>query len=177
MATVNNLTLCAGTYPDAVGAGQDYAALKSAQREFDFVIVGAVVMSRAADGTVTVDEHGAVSPVGASAVLGGGAGLVVGLFAPPLLAATAIGAGIGAGIGALVKRHQEKTIGVDLEEYLPVGSSAVVAVVDDTYADRVEQSLNHATKKVNKAVESGDAEQIQKALDEAVTDINKAVDS
>lgn len=177
MAMMNNLILCAGTYPDADSATQDYSALKAAQKEFDFSVVGAVVMSRAADGKVTVDEHGAASPVGKSAVLGGGAGLVIGLFAPPLLAATAVGAGIGAGIGALAKRHEEKTFGVELEEYLPVGSSAVVAVVDDTYADRVDHALNHATKKVKKAVDSGDAEQVQKALDEAVDDVNKAVDS
>ena len=115
--------------------------------------------------------------MGGSAVLGGGAGLVVGLFAPPLLLATAVGAGIGAGIGALVKKHQEKQMGVDLEEYLPVGTSAVLAVVDDTYADRVDRALNHATKKVSKAIDSGDYDKLQKALDDAATDIGKAVDS
>ena len=55
--------------------------------------------------------------------LGGTAGLVVGLFAPPLLAATAVGAGIGAVAGHLSKRHAEKKMGVELEEYLPPGSS------------------------------------------------------
>lgn len=172
-----NLILCVGTYPDAASAGQDYDALKAAEKAQDFAVVGAVVVSRGADGKVTVDEHGVASPVGGSALLGGGAGLVVGLFAPPLLLATAVGAAVGAGIGALVKKHQEKQMGLDLEEYLPVGSSAVLAVVDDTYADRVDKALDHATKKVSKAVDSGDVAQLQKALDDASHDVTKAVDS
>ncbi len=172
-----NLALVVGTYPDAASAGQDYDALKAAEKSQDFAVVGAVVVSRGADGEVTVAEHGVASPVGGSAVVGGGAGLVLGLFAPPLLLATAVGTGIGAGIGAVVKRHQEKQMGVDLEDYLPVGTSAVIAVVDDTYADRVDRALDHASKKVNKAIDSGDYDKLQKALDDAVTDVGKAVDS
>lgn len=172
-----NLALVAGTYPDVTSASADYDALKAVEKEADFALVGAVVVSRDEDGEVTVHKHGAASPVGGSAVLGGGAGLVIGLFAPPLLLATAVGAGIGAGVGALVKRHQEKEMGVELEEYLPRGSSAVIAVVDDTYADRVDRALAHAQKKVDKAVDSGDVDKLQKALDDASEDVGKAIDS
>jgi uncharacterized membrane protein len=172
-----NLALVAGTYPDVASASADYDALKAAEKDADFAMVGAVVMSRDAEGAVTVHEHGAASPVGGSAVLGGGAGLVIGLFAPPLLLATAVGAGIGAGIGALVKKHQEKEMGAELEEYLPKGSSAVIAIVDDTYADRVDRALAHASKKIDKAVDSGDVDKLQKALDEATEDVGRAIDS
>ena len=115
--------------------------------------------------------------MGGSAVLGGGAGLVVGLFAPPLLLATAVGAGIGAGVaGALVKKHQEKQMGVDLEGDPPGPSIAVRSgLFDDTDADRVDRALNHATKKVSKAIDSGDYDKLQKALDDAATDIGKAL--
>lgn len=61
----------------------------------DFEIVGAVVMNRDADREVDVLEHGD-EDTASGAVIGGGIGLVVGLFAPPLLSQTAIGAGIGA---------------------------------------------------------------------------------
>jgi uncharacterized membrane protein len=172
-----NLVLCVATYPDAASAGQDYDALKAAEKDLDFAVVGAVVMSRDAEGKVSVDEHRAASPVAGSAVLGGGVGLVVGLFAPPLLAATVVGAGVGAGIGALVKKHQEKEMGVELEAYLPPGSSAVVAIVDDVYADRVDKALDHAEKRVSKAIDSNDMAQLQKALDEAATEVTKAADS
>jgi uncharacterized membrane protein len=171
-----NLVLVAGTYDDPDAADQDFAALKDAQSDGDFRVVGAVVVSRDADGKVHVKEHGDTA-VGGGTAVGAVGGLVVGLFAPPLLLATAIGAGIGAGIGALVKRHQEKKMGVDLEEYLPVNTSAVVVVVDDKYADRVDKALTKAGKKVSKAVDSDDYDKIQKALGEASDDVSKAVDS
>ena len=116
------------------------------------------------------------SPVAGDATLGAVGGLVVGLFAPPLLAATAIGAGIGAGIGALKKRHEEKQLGVDIEEYLPPGSSAVIVVADDTYADRIDRALTKSSKKINKAVDSGDYEKLEKELEDAEKRVSKAVD-
>ena len=109
--------------------------------------------------------------------LGGAAGLVVGLFAPPLLAATAIGAGIGAGIGALKKRHEEKQLGVDVDEYLPPGSSAVVAVVDDKWADKVENALVKSDKRINKAIDSGDYDELQKAISKSADEVSGEITS
>ena len=172
-----NLILYVATYDDAAAAEADFKALKEAQRAEDFAVVGAVVASRDASGEVTVDEHGVASPVGGSAVLGAAGGLVVGLFAPPLLLATVVGAGIGAGIGGLVKRHEEKELGVDVEEYLPPGTSAVLVVVDDTYADRVDRALEKSIKKVSKAVDKGDYEKLEKELEDADKRISDAVDS
>jgi len=172
-----NLSLYVASYADAAAAEADFKSLKDAERSEDFAVVGAVVASRNDAGEVTVDEHGAASPVGGGTVVGGAAGLVVGLFAPPLLLATAVGAGIGAGIGGIKKRHEEKQMGVDLEEYLPAGSSAVIVLVDDTYLDRVEHALTKATKKVNKAVDKGDYDELTKALEDADTSVSKAIDS
>jgi uncharacterized membrane protein len=109
--------------------------------------------------------------------LGGAAGLVLGLFAPPLLAATALGAGIGAGIGALMKRHEEKELGVTLEEYLPPGSSAVVVIAEDLYLDRIEGALAKSSKKIDKAIDSGDYEKLRKELDDAQKRVGDAVSS
>lgn len=172
-----NLILYVASYDDATAAEADFKALKEAQRTEDFAVVGAVVASRDAAGEVTVDEHGIASPVGGGAVLGAGAGIVVGLFAPPLLLATALGAGIGAGIGELRKRHEEKDLGVDVEEYLPPGTSAIIVVADDTYADRIDRALVKSVKKVNKAVEKGDYEKLEKELEDADKRITDAVDS
>ena len=159
----DNLMLVAGTYADAGAAAEDFKTLKAGQDAGEYQVVGAVVMNRDASGKVEVQEHGDGRAAG-GAVLGGTAGLVVGLFAPPLLAATAIGAGIGAGIGALNKRHAEKKLGVEVEEYLPPGSSAVVAVVDDVYADKVEAALVKSDKRINQAIDSGDYDELQKAI-------------
>ena len=110
-------------------------------------------------------------------MLGGTAGLVVGLFAPPLLAATAVGAGIGAVVGKLKKKHEEKQLGVEMEEYLPPGSSAVVAVVDDVYADKVEAALVNSDKRINKAIDKDDYDELQKALAQSSDEVTKAVSS
>jgi len=172
----DNLILVVGTYADAGAAADDFATLKNGESSGEYKIVGAVVMNRDASGKVDVDEHGDKN-VGHGATVGGGAGLVVGLFAPPLLAATAVGAGIGAGIGALKKRHEEKQLGVDVDQYLPPGSSAVVAVVDDKWADKVENALAKSDKRINKAIDSGDYDELQKALSKSDDDVSDAITS
>ena len=172
----DNLALVVGAYADAGAAADDFATLKSGQDAGEYEVVGAVVMNRDASGKVEVKEHGDKS-VGGGAALGGGVGLVVGLFAPPLLAATAIGAGIGAGIGALKKRHEEKQLGVDVDEYLPPGSSAVVAVVDDKWADRVELALLKSAKSIHKTIVSGYSEHLQTAISKSANEVSGEITS
>ncbi len=172
----DNLVLVVGAYSDAEAAADDFKTLKAGQDAGEYQVVGAVVMNRDASGKVDVQEYGD-GRTGGGAVLGGSAGLVVGLFAPPLLAATAIGAGIGAGIGALNKRHSEKKLGVEVEEYLPPGSSAVVAVVEDVWADRVENALVNSDKRINKAIDSDDYDELQKALSKSSAEVSGAVTS
>jgi uncharacterized membrane protein len=172
----DNLVLVVGTYAASGAAADDLKALKAGEDAGEYQVVGAVVMNRDASGKVDVQEHGDAHVAG-GAVLGGTAGLVVGLFAPPLLAATAVGAGIGAVVGKLNKKHEEKQLGVEMEDYLPPGSSAVVAIVDDTYADKVEAALVNSDKRINKAIDKGDYDELQKALADSSDEVTKAVDS
>ena len=174
MAT-KNLALYVGTYSDPTSAKDDFEFLGSLQGP-DFAVESAVVMSRDADGKVDVLSKGD-GMTGGSAVIGGELGFLVGLFAPPLLAATAVGAGLGAVLGHLVKRHEEKELGVELEEYFPPNSSAVVVVVDDKYLDRVEKALKKAEKRISKAIDSGDADKLTKALEKSSDDLGDAIDS
>lgn len=174
--TDDNLSLYVASYGDADQANEDFQALKAARAD-GLEVVGAVVMTRSADGDdVDVQETGG-GEVAGGATMGALGGLVVGLFAPPLLLSTAIGAGIGAGIGELVKRHDEKEMGVELDEYLPAGSSAIVAVVDDTYLDRIDKVASKATKKVTKAIDSGDYDKIRSAVLKASAQIDDAIES
>ncbi|MEX1103181.1 MAG: DUF1269 domain-containing protein, partial [Dehalococcoidia bacterium] len=145
-----NHLLYVATYPDAGSASADFRSLKDAQ-DRDMRIDRAIVINRASDGKVEVSES-STGDAGRGAMIGGGAGLVLGLFAPPLLLATAVGAGLGAVGGELKKKHDERKLGLELEEYVPPGSSAIVAIIDDKYLDRVERALTRATKRVEKAV-------------------------
>lgn len=168
-----NWTLFVAAYDDGAAAEEDFKAIKELD---DTDVTAAVVLSRGDDGKVEVKEHGG-GLVASGTTAGAIGGLVVGLFAPPLLAAGVVGAGIGAGIGAIAKHHEEKSIGVDAEDWLPVGSSAIVAVVDDLYLDRVDKAMAKATKKVDKAIDKGDYDAVVKAVNEGNDKIIEAAES
>jgi uncharacterized membrane protein len=177
MAEGDNLVLYVAAYSDADTANQDFQSLKEAEGD-DFKVEGAVVMSRDADGNVDVLESGAANEdTAAGAWIGGGIGLVVGLFAPPLLLSTAIGAGIGALLGHLTKKHEEKELGVELDEYFPPNSSAVVVVIDNKYLDRVETALDNSDKRINKAISQDDYDKLADAVSKSQDEVDKAVES
>ena len=171
----DNLTLYVASYGDAAAANDDFQALKDARAD-GLDVVGAVVMTHSTDGDVDVKEAGD-GDVAGGAGIGAVGGLVVGLFAPPLLLSTAIGAGIGAAIGGLVKKHEEKELGVELDEYLPPGSSAIVAVVDDVYLDRLASTIGKADKRVSKAIDSGDYDEVKKAVQKSADQITDSFES
>ena len=167
-----NYTLFVSSYSDAGSAASDFRTIK----DMDEGVVAAVVLSRDASGRVDVKEHGG-GLIGGGTTAGALAGLVVGLFALPLLLSGVIGAAIGAGAGAIAKRHEEKKIGVEADEWLPPGSSALVAVVDDLYLDRVDRAVSQATKRINKAIDKGDYDAVVKAINEGDEKIVEAVAS
>nr|BFF11832.1 hypothetical protein GCM10025699_31350 [Microbacterium flavescens] len=169
----HNYTLVIAAYDNADAAKADFAAMKQID---DLSVEAAVVMSRDAGGKVEVAEHGG-KLIARGTGIGAVSGLVVGLFAPPLLLSGVVGAGVGAGVGAIVKRHEEKQIGVDVEEWSPPGSSAVVAVVDNLYLDRVQAAIAQATKKLDKAIDKGDYDAIVKAVNEGDEKIIDAIQS
>jgi uncharacterized membrane protein len=171
-----NLVLVVGSYDDSAEASADYQALRSGQDATGYEIVGAVVLDRDKDGKVRVKEHGDKS-VGHGAAWGAGAGVVVGLFAPPLLAATAVGAGIGAILGKIKKGREEKKLGDDIDEYLAPGTSALVAVVDDKWADRVEKALARSEKRIKKEIDPEHYEELRKAIEESDDDIVEQINS
>ncbi|MFD4958953.1 DUF1269 domain-containing protein [Microbacterium sp. NPDC058389] len=171
-----NLALVVGSYDDTSAASDDYQALRGGQDAGGYEVIGAVVLVRGTDGKVQVHEHGDKT-VGHGAAWGAGAGVVVGLFAPPLLAATAVGAGIGAILGKIKKNRDEKKFGVDVDEYLAPGTSAVVAVVDDKWADKVENALARADKRISKAIDSDDYEKLREAIEKSADDVVDQINS
>jgi uncharacterized membrane protein len=158
-----NLVLYVASYPTTESAEADYADMRASEQAGTITIEGAAVLTMAKDGKVTVDESG-LGGVATGTKVGAGAGLALGLFAPPLLIATAIGAGIGALAGELTKKHKEKELGLVLEEYLKPGRSAVIAVLDDQYAGAVAKSLAGADKGTKRPVSSDDVAELKTAL-------------
>jgi uncharacterized membrane protein len=172
----HTLSLVVGSYDRAAAASDDYEALRNGQDSGGYEVFGAVVLVRDEDGRVQVMDHGDRS-VGHGAAWGAGAGVVVGLFAPPLLAATAVGAGIGAILGKIKKNRDEKKLGVDVDEYLAPGTSAVVAVVDEKWSDKVKMALRRADKRISKPIDADDYEKLRMAIEGSSDDIVKEINS
>lgn len=182
--TDRNLELYVASYPDTSSAKEDFEALKVARDAGDVKILASAIIDRDDEGKVDVKEH--VAHSGLKAV-GWGAlgGLLVGLFAPEVLIATAAGtviattaagtevaAGLaGAGAGGILheikKHHDEKKMEKDVEEYLPNGSSAILVLIDDRVADRIDTILERADKRVTRAIDHDNYDKLVKALDEA----------
>ena len=150
-------------YSDPESAKADFDALKKAQRKGIVFIDGAVLVSRDADGTLHVKESGD-HDVFKGATIGVAGGLVLGLFAPPLLGAMVVGGVIGGLVGKLVKHHDEKGIAKDVDEVVPPGTSGVIAVFEEIWVEEVERELAKAEKKAVKQADKQTAKELQKAL-------------
>src|SRR5262245_48747481 len=87
-----------GGYLSTEAAHQDYDAVRNCGAH----LWGAVVVSKDLEGNVTLEQTDHVVAEGAAGLTG--VGFVVGLFAPPLLAATAIGAAIGGAGGKALRK-------------------------------------------------------------------------
>lgn len=159
------LDLYIAGYADPDSAKTDFDALKKAQREGIVFIDGAILVSRDADGTLRVKETGD-HDVFKGASVGVAGGFVLGLFAPPLLGAMVVGGVIGGLGGKLAKHHEEKSIQKDIEDVVPPGTSAIVAVFEEIWVDEVERQLAKAERKAIKEADKQTANELKRGLAE-----------
>jgi uncharacterized membrane protein len=147
-------------------AEQDFNAVLKLAEEKTITVEGVVLVQKDADGEVRVKETG--DHLGRKgAALGGGVGLVVGLFAPPLLAVTAIGAAGGAVLGKFAKHRLESGIAEKMDAALPNGSGGVIAVYDTAGADAVGKALANAVKTSVAQIDGSSAKELKAGLAEA----------
>jgi arylsulfatase len=129
-------------------------------------VEGVVLVQKDTGGEVHVTETG--DHLGRKgAKLGGGVGLAVGLLAPPLLAATAVGAAAGAVSGRFAKHRLESGIGEKMDAALPPGSGGVIAVYDSDGAEAVGKALANAVKTSVAHIDNLSAKQLKAGLAEA----------
>jgi arylsulfatase len=127
---------------------------------------GVALVVKDAEGEVEVKETG--DHLGRKgAKLGGGAGLVVGLFAPPLLAATAVGAAAGALAGKFARHRMQAGIGEKMDDALPPGSAGIIAIYDHDGADAVAGGLANAIRTSTAQIDKASAEELKAGLQEA----------
>jgi ABC-type branched-subunit amino acid transport system substrate-binding protein len=92
-------------YQDIDEASRDFETLVALVKEKSVEIEGVILVTHAQDGSVAVRQTG--DNLGRKGMgWGGGVGLAVGLFAPPLLASVAVGAVAGGVIGKFVDHRR-----------------------------------------------------------------------
>src|SRR6185312_9322734 len=129
-----------------------YMSKDAAQEDYEAVLAsggylhGAVVVSKDLKGELSVEQTDHMVREGAAGL--GAVGFAVGLFAPPLLAATAVGAAIGAGAA------------------IPVGGAGLIVAYPHSAAAQVEPAVTRAVKK---AVGEAEGHHV-KALKGAIAD-------
>ncbi|HTP20709.1 MAG TPA: arylsulfatase [Solirubrobacteraceae bacterium] len=133
-------------YPDVDAATREFDALATAVEAKRVRIEGAILITHAADGSVNVRQT--ADHRGRKGVeWGGGVGFLVGLAAPPLLAATAAGAVAGGLIGRFVDHRVETEMHDKIGENLPPGTAGIITLFEDKERLAVEQVLPGALAK------------------------------
>ena len=107
-----------GIYKDVDSAQKDFDGLVGLVKDKTVKIEGAILVSKDADGNVTVADTG--NHLGRKgAGWGGGVGVIVGLFAPAMLPAIAVGAAAGAIAGKFASHKVKSGIQGKIGENLP----------------------------------------------------------
>ena len=139
MAETPTDVLVAG-YQDIDEATKDFEALVALVKEKKVSIEGVILVTHDEDGNVAVQRTG--DNLGRKGTgWGGGVGLAVGLFAPPLLASVAVGAVAGRVVGRFAGNKVKKELHDKIGENLPPGSAGIIAIFDDEQRLAVEQAL------------------------------------
>ena len=147
-------------------AKQDFDGLVKLVEDKTVSSDGVVLVTKDPEGEVHVEETG--DHLGRKGVkVGGGVGLVVGLLAPPLLAATAVGAVAGGLLGKFAKKRVASGIGEKMDEALPPGSAGVIAIYDQANAEAVDQALANAIRKSTAQIDKASAKELKAGLAEA----------
>ncbi len=141
----NPVALYIAAYDDPNAAQGDFDALKQLVKEGVIFVDVAVLVSRDADGKISVKEN--AHEVAAGTMVGAAAGLLIGLIFPPaFLASGVVGGAVGGAVGKLVKMDRTSDIKKEVEDVLPPGTSGIIAMFDITWKPRVDDALKNASK-------------------------------
>ena len=159
-----DVVIAAYLIPDL--AQKDFDALVKLVEDDQLKVEGVALVTVDADGAVAVKETG--DHLGRKGLeIGGGVGLAVGLFAPPLLAATVVGGAVGGVVGNFARHRGESGLEDKMGGALPPGSAGIVAIYDRAKTDIVNTTLASAVRKSVAQVDGGGAKDLKAALGEA----------
>jgi len=159
-----DVVIAAYLIPDL--AQQDFDALVKLVKGKQLTVEGVALVTNDAGGNVTIQETG--DHLGRKGMeIGGGVGLVVGLFAPPLLASVVVGGAAGALVGKFARHRVESGLEDKMGAALPPGSAGIVARYDRAKAGTVDTALASAVRKSVAQVDGRGAKKLKAALADA----------
>jgi len=140
---------------DLILAG--YPALEPAQKDFDELVRlvkekqvrsdGMILVARDAAGEVHVTDTGShLGRKGAGWV--GGVGVLVGLAAPPMLGAVAVGAAAGGVMGKFAKHKVDSGLEAGMADNLKPGTAAIIAMIHEEDRLAAERAISTPAKSV-----------------------------
>src|SRR6266581_8616874 len=139
-----DVVIAAYLIPDL--ARQDFDALVKLVTGKQLTVEGVALVTNDADGNVTLKETG--DHLGRKGLeIGGGVGLVVGLFSPPLLASVIVGGAVGGLAGKFARHKVDTGLEKGLGDKLAPGTAAVIAVVDGEDRLAAERALGGSLAK------------------------------
>jgi arylsulfatase len=148
-----------------------YLSKQAAEEDYDAVLAcgghlqGAVVVTKDLEGTLSVEETDHMVREGAEGL--GAVGFAVGLFAPPLLAATAIGGALGAGAGKMLHHKTTDKLGEQAGATIPLGGAGLIVAYSRSEAETVEPAVTRAVQKVIGEAEGSHVQALKGALADA----------
>ena len=154
-------------YQDIDTATHDFDALAELVKGSQVEIEGMILVAHATDGSVSVRQTGDhLGRKGAG--WGGGVGLAIGLFAPPLLASVVVGAAAGVVVGKFADRRVKDQLQEKIGENLPPGSAGIIVVFDDSQRVAIGQALGGAMLRSVVHSDKSGLEALKGSLEEAM---------
>jgi len=148
-----------------------YLSTDAAHEDYESVLhcgahlLGAVVVSKDLEGNVSLEQSDHTVEKGAAGAAG--VGFVIGLAAPPLLAATAVGAAVGAAGGEVLHKKLGSEIEKMAEATIPIGGAGLIVAYPRASADQVESAVARAIQKVVGEAEGKHVKALKAALADA----------
>ena len=136
------LSLIAAFYADAAKAKEKLTVLQKMEKDGAIELLDAAVMTKNADsGKLTITEQAELTSK--KGAIGGAlaGGLLAIIFPPSILALGAVGAAAGAAIGHFTDQGFDNNLLREIGENLPAGGSALVAVIEETWLERLSTAM------------------------------------
>jgi arylsulfatase A-like enzyme/uncharacterized membrane protein len=153
-------------YPSLGPAEKDFDALVKLIKDKMVRSEGVILVEHDASGQVRVTHTG--DHLGRKGMgWGGGVGLVVGLFSPPLLASIVVGGAVGGLVGKFAKHKVDSGIEQGLGDKLQPGTAAIIAVVDGNDRLAAERALADSLAKSVARMDKKSLGELKAALAEA----------